>query len=411
VRYDSLGQLWTVNYRQPDGADATMHSRVLISAVGIFNPAQRPAIHGLETFDGPCFHTTAWPADLDLAGKRVAIVGNGATAMQIVPAIVGVADQITVYQRSPHWVVPFEKFNMEIPTPVRQLLRDVPIYESWYRARLAWAFNDKTHVALQKDPDWPHPDRSLNATSEGYRQSFIHYIQTELGGRTDLLDALVPTYPPFGKRLLLDNGWYRSLTRADVELVTERIERVFGQTVSTTGGSRTHDILVLATGFDVVNFLTSYEVTGRDGRELRAEWGENAQAYLGTTVPGYPNLFILYGPNLQPGHGGSIVFTIERQLNYILGLLRHMSSRDYGAIECKQETSDRYNATVDAAHERMVWTHPGMATYYRNSAGRVVVNTPFRNVDFFHATQRVDPEDYDFEARRTPGRQPDTLNR
>ncbi len=146
------------------------------------------------------------------------MIGNGASAMQVVPAIAPEAAHVTVFQRSPHWAAPFEQFHVPIPEPVRQLLREMPIYRAWYRLRLGWAFNDKQHPALQKDPTWPHPDRSLNPINEAHRRALTAYIEAELGDRTDLLDAVVPSYPPFGKRMLLDNGWYRTLRRPNVTL-------------------------------------------------------------------------------------------------------------------------------------------------------------------------------------------------
>jgi 4-hydroxyacetophenone monooxygenase len=394
--YDETALAWELTLRS-GGETRRLRARILISATGIFNPPKRPVIEGLDAFGGPCFHTAEWPDSVNLAGRRVGVIGNGATAMQIVPAVAESVASLTVFQRSPHWIVPFGKFQQTIPEPVRRLLRVVPLYESWYRARLGWTFNDRTHSALQKDPDWPHPERSLNAINEGYRNSFIRYITEELGARTDLLEKVVPAYPPFGKRLLLDNGWYRALARPNVELVTDPVRRVERGAVLTTERRFDLDVLVLATGFDVVHFLSTYEIVGRGGRILSEVWGDDARAYLGSTTAGFPNLFTLYGPNLQPGHGGSIMFTIERQMNLVLSVLALMSEKRYGSFECRTDVLERYNAAVDEAHSRMVWTHPGMDTYYRNSRGRVVVNTPFRTIDFFYATARADPDDYQFE--------------
>jgi 4-hydroxyacetophenone monooxygenase len=394
--YDEVGQVWELTLRSGDET-RRIRSRILISAAGIFNPPKRPAIDGLEEFGGPCFHTAEWPESVGLAGRRVGVIGNGATAMQIVPAVAESVASITVFQRSPHWIVPFGKFQQEIPEPVRRLLRGVPVYENWYRARLGWTFNDRTHPALQKDPAWPHPERSLNAINEGYRNAFVRYITEELGDRVDLLDKVVPSYPPFGKRLLLDNGWYRTLRRPNVELVTDPIKRVERDGVRTDSRSYELDLLVLATGFDVVHFVSTYEIVGRGGRTLSQVWGDDARAYLGTTTAGFPNFFTLYGPNLQPGHGGSIMFTIERQMNLVLSILALMAEEGYGSVECRADVLDEYNTLVDAAHAKMVWTHPGMDTYYRNTRGRVVVNTPFRNIDFFYATERADPNEYTFE--------------
>ena len=149
----------------------------MFSAIGIFNPMKLPDIPGLDQFEGPAFHTAQWPADLDLTGKRVAIIGNGASAMQVGPEIQHTVASLTIFQRSPQWAAPFEQFRKPVPEAVRFLLREVPLYRAWYRVRLGWTFNDRVHPALQKDPTWAHPERSLNATNDAHREFFTKYIR------------------------------------------------------------------------------------------------------------------------------------------------------------------------------------------------------------------------------------------
>jgi 4-hydroxyacetophenone monooxygenase len=189
-----------------------------------------------------------------------------------------------------------------------------------------------------------------------------------------------------------------------VRLVTDRVKQVRADRLVTSEGSEYPvDVLVLATGFDVVHFLTSFEAWGRDGRSLREVWDDdNARAYLGLAVPGFPNFFSLYGPNTQVGHGGSLIFVVEMQMRYVIGLLQSMLTEQFGAIEVRQDVHDEYNAGIDRAHANMVWTHPGMSTYYRNARGRVVVNYPYRNVDLFQMTERADLGDYVAEPRDQP---------
>ena len=394
--YDQAEQRWAVEVRNADGSDETLHAPMVFSAIGIFNPLKVPDIPGLDTFDGPCFHTGNWPADVDLTGKRVAIIGNGASAMQVGPEIQDLVQSLTIFQRSPQWAAPFEHFRKPVPDSLRFLLREVPLYRAWYRVRLGWTFNDRVHPSLQKDPSWPHPERSLNAINDAHREYFTRYIRNEVGERTDLLEHIVPTYPPFGKRMLMDNGWYRMLTNERVELVTDSVASIGPDRVMTDDGREFEaDVLVLATGFDVLRFISTYEITGRSGRTLRDTWeDDNAKAYLGLAMPDFPNLFVLYGPNTQPGHGGSLIFVIEMQLRYIMDLMRQMFEHDIAVVECRQDVHDDYNAEVDHAHENMVWTHPGMQTYYRNARGRVVVNMPYRNVDMFERTRHADLAEY-----------------
>ena len=194
-------------------------------------------------------HTADWPEDLDLTGKRVAVIGSGASAMQVAPEIQDRVSTMTIFQRSPHWAAPFEQFRREVPSPVRMLLRTVPLYRGWYRARLAWMFNDRVYPTLQKDPEWEHPERAMNAHNDAQRRIFVEYIRSELGDRDDLFEKAIPTYPLFGKRMLLDNGWYRMLRNPKVSLVTAPIAQIEESSVVTADGTKYEaDVLVLADG-------------------------------------------------------------------------------------------------------------------------------------------------------------------
>jgi 4-hydroxyacetophenone monooxygenase len=401
--YNNATQRWGVVVRNAEGSHQTLEANVVISAVGIFNPIKMPTIKGLDRFQGPCFHTAEWPADLDLKGKRVAMIGNGASAMQVGPEIQNTVASLTIFQRSPHWVAPNEQFRTPIPEPLRFLLREVPFYRVWYRLRLGWTFGDRFHAALQKDPNWPHPERSMNKINDSHRAFFTQYIASELGDRKELVDKVVPSYPPFGKRMLMDNGWYRMLRNGRVKLVSDPIVEIGADRIITQDGAEYEaDVLVMATGFDVLRFLTAFEVRGRSGHSLREVWNDDdARAYLGLAMPDFPNFFCLYGPNLQPGHGGSLIFVVEMQMRYIMDLLKQMLNQGIGAVECRQDVHDAYNERVDEAHANMVWTHPGMETYYRNARGRVVVNGPYRNATFYDMTRTADLDDFIVEPRHS----------
>lgn len=394
--YDEAAQEWELELRRADGGVDTIRANLVISAVGAFNKPKWPSIKGLDRFAGPVAHTARWPDDLDLTGKRVAVVGNGASAMQLVPAVADMVRSMTIFQHSPQWAAPFEQFQKKIPKPVRWLFLNVPLYEAWYRLRLAWTFNDRIHDALQKDANWAHPERSINEINDAHRRYFTRHIVSELGDRQDLVDKVLPKYPPFGKRMLLDNGWFRTLTRENVELVTDHISEVRHDRVLTESGSEHEiDVLVIATGFDVVRFLAPMKVIGRGGTSLDDVWQcDDARAYLGSAIPRFPNFFCLYGPNTQFGHGGSLIFMLELQMHYVMDLIKQMLANGLHSVECRQDVHDEYNERVDAAHNRMVWTHPGMDVYYRNSRGRVVVNNPFKIVDFWHFVQKADIADY-----------------
>jgi 4-hydroxyacetophenone monooxygenase len=396
AEYNEDRQEWDVTISQANGSVKTVRANVVISAVGAFSSPKMPNIPGLEKFRGPVFHTARWPEQADLRDKNVAVIGNGASAMQTVPAIADEVRSLALFQRSPQWAVPFDKFHKAVPQPVRQLIQALPIYRQWYRLRLGWTFNDRLFDSLQKDPNWLDSDRSLNAQNDAYRRLFSKYMEGELGGRADLMAKTLPGYPPYGKRILLDNGWFRTLTRENVSLSVDRILEIKSDRVVTADGDEyPADVIVLATGFEVVRFLSSFDVIGRGGHNIRDVWdGDDCQAFLGTVIPGFPNFFMLYGPNTQPGHGGSYIFIAEAQVNYVMSVLGQMAERGLASVECSQAICDEYNARIMERHERMIWTHPGMSTYYRNSRGRVVVTIPYRNVDFWHMTRKAELTDY-----------------
>ncbi|MFQ3302675.1 MAG: 4-hydroxyacetophenone monooxygenase [Planktomarina sp.] len=394
--YDEDAQEWILQVKRGSNESEQIRANLVISAVGAFNKPKWPSIKGLDTFKGPMPHTARWQDEVQLENKKVAIIGNGASAMQLVPAIVDKVERLTVFQRSPQWAAPFEQFKKEIPEAVRWLFLNVPLYAKWYRIRLAWIFNDRIYDSLQKDRQWEHPERSINATNDAHRSYFKRHIEAEIGDRRDLLEKVLPTYPPFGKRMLLDNGWFKAMTRDNVDLVTDSITEIREDRILTNDGFEYEvDVLIIATGFDVLQFLAPMHVVGRAGKLLEDEWaGDNARAYLGTAVPGFPNFFCLYGPNTQFGHGGSLIFMLELQMRYLMGIFEQMFSRAISSIECRQDVHDDYNERVDNAHNNMVWTHPGMDVYYRNSRGRVVVNNPFKIVDYWHLVQNADLDDY-----------------
>jgi 4-hydroxyacetophenone monooxygenase len=401
ARYDETTCMWDVTVRTADGHTETVRANIVISAVGAFNKPKLPNLPGRDTFTGPQFHTARWPEGLDVTGKRVAVVGTGASAMQIVPAIAGTAERVLIFQRTPQWAAPFEKFRVKVPDPITFLMRNMPLYAAWYRIRIGWAFNDRIYEALQVDPTWKHPERSLNAINDGQRRVLARYAESELGDRSDLREHAIPTYPPFGKRMLLDNGWFKTLTRDDVELHAESVATVLPDGIVTESGEvHQADVIVWATGFDVVSFIVPIQMYGRGGTSLQEVWdGDDARAFLGTAIAGFPNLFVLYGPNTQFGHGGSLITVVERQVSYMLDLINQMRTKGLASVEVKQEVHDEYNRRVDEAHRKMVWMHQGMDTYYRNSKGRVTVNNPFRMVDVWRWTASASLDDYSTSPR------------
>jgi 4-hydroxyacetophenone monooxygenase len=401
AEYDEAAAHWMVTLRAADGALEVLPFNAIVTAVGILNQPKLPSVPGLDGFQGPSFHSSAWPGDLDLCGKRVAVIGSGASAMQIVPAIAGQVEELVIFQRTPQWVAPFEKFQQPIDEGSRYLLRTFAIYRAWYFLKLYWQFGDKVLDSLRKDPDWPHPERAVNARNDGHREFFTQYIRAELGDRTDLFEKVVPAYPPYGKRMLLDNGWYQSLRKPNVTLVTEAVTSVTATGVVTASGSPHEvDVLVWATGFEASRFVSSLEVVGRDGETLQQVWdGDDARAYLGVSVPGFPNFFMVGGPNSFPG-SGSFMYFMEVQMRYIARLLADMVKTKALAIDVRKDVYDEYNELLDRTSLLTVWTHPGTNTYFRNSRGRLVFVSPFRNVEYWTRAGQSSIEDYEVRTAR-----------
>jgi 4-hydroxyacetophenone monooxygenase len=405
ARFDEASHEWLTDVIDSSGKRETLRADILISGVGAFNKPRLPKILGLDQFTGPSVHTACYPEEgIDLTGKDVVLIGNGASAMQVAPAIADKVASLKIVQRTPQWAAPFPKFGKEIPEALRRLLSEIPFYRHWYRLRLSWAFNDKLYEALQQDPDWDGKGRSINSINQTHRQGLEAYIKAELGDAQDLLAEVTPNYPPFGKRMLLDNGWFRTLARNKVTLITGSVTEANADGVITDDGqAHRADVLIWATGFDVVNLLAPMKIVGIGGRELHNDWeGDDARAYLGTVVPGYPNFFCLYGPNTQFGHGGSLITVLERQMHYVMSLIRQMLASGEPQIDVKHTVHDAYNTKVDATHAKMVWTYPGVETYYKNSKGRVVVNNPFRVLEFWQMTETADLNEYELDSDPVP---------
>jgi len=396
ARFDEHSQTWTLLLHNAEDALEELQANVVVSGVGIFNPPITPTIPGLETFKGPAFHTAEWPAeDVVLKDRKVGIVGNGASAMQAAPAIAPEAESLVIFQRSPHWIAPFSKFKKEIPESTALLLREVPYFRAWFRERQGWIFGDRNYRSLHKDPNWEMPERSINRQNESHRRFYEAYIEEKLGGRDDLIRKCLPSFPPYAKRMLLDNGWYDTLRRDNVALEDDGIAEVVPDGVVTTGGKKYElDVLIFATGFGVTEFISTFAVIGRNGKTLRQVWGnDDATAYLGMTVPGFPNFFMMYGPNVNGG-GGSILGFLEGQVRYIVELIRKMTDAKVVAVDCKRGVYEDYIARVDATHAKLIYTHEGVNTYYRNSRGRVVAQNPFSNAEYWRLTRDPNLSDY-----------------
>lgn len=395
AQWDSRKNEWEVTL-ESRGETKSHRVRFLVSAIGQLSDPSIPEIRGHENFSGPVFHSSHWPEALSVDGKRLAVIGTGATAMQLVPAISDRVDKVAVYQRTPQWSRPIEGYLDEIRDEEKWLLEHLPFYAEWFRFNMFWRYGDGLLRTLVRDPDWAHPERSINRSNDRHRRELVDFIESEIGDLPDLMNKCIPKYPPFGKRILLDNNWYKTLRKDTVALVDKPIDHIGSDYIATTDGMRhATDIIVYCTGFKTTEMASRLGIIGRDGISLSEAWGdENPTAYLGVTVEGFPNFFTMIGPNSGPAHGGSVVFQAECQTRYITSLIVKMLQQEIDAVEVKPAVIRDYVERVDAEHEKLIWTHPGVDSYYKNRHGRVISVMPWRFVDYWRMTHDADLADY-----------------
>jgi cation diffusion facilitator CzcD-associated flavoprotein CzcO len=357
---------------------------VLITACGQLSVPQTPPIASLESFEGPAFHTAEWRHDVDLAGKRVAVIGSGCSAIQVVPAIQPVVGQVDVYQRSAGWTFP--KNDFAYPAWAHALFKRFPTLRRLDRASV-FAFNELGAAAMTRRRRLLPLLRAI-----GRRQ-----IETAIQD-PELRRKVTPTDEIGCKRVMLTDEWYPALTKPNVELVTERIAEVTPRGIrDATGVEREADVLVLATGFATHGFVAPMEISGSDGRTLAGEWGAVPRAYLGLSVPGFPNMFLLYGPNTNGGTG-SVIFTIESGIGHVLAALRELERAEANRIEVRREPAERFDRELRAALAGTVW-HTGCTNWYVDENGNDPNNWPWLWSAYRRRTARLDPGAYALGAR------------
>ncbi len=397
--WDDASATWTVRTRSADGTESTLTARAVISAVGQLDRPNVPSIPGREGFAGASFHTANWDHTVDLRGKRVAMIGAGASGFQIAPAIAEDVERLTVFQRTAQWMFPNPNYHEPVGAGVRWALRHLPFYGRWYRFLLFWPGCDKGLEAARVDPDYPDQQRAVSEINEITRVMFTDWITSQLGDDADLAAKVVPDYPATGKRTLQDNGsWLRTLTRDDVELIRTPIARIDTDAVITEDGARHPvDVIVFATGFQATQVLWPMTITGRDGADLREGWGERPSAHLGITVPGYPNFFCMYGPGTNLASGGSLIFHSECQMRYISQCLDRLIAGGHRSMEPRQDVTDDWVRRSQAEMRKMVWSQPSIEhSFYKNAYGEVYTLSPWRLVDYWSWTRVPDFEDFVF---------------
>ncbi|AIY44524.1 flavin-containing monooxygenase [Mycolicibacterium fortuitum] len=374
------GEMWNVTVRSAAGTE-TLKANAVITAVGQLNRPHIPDFPGAETFAGPAFHSAAWDHDVDVTGKRVALIGAGASGFQIAPAIADKVAHLTVFQRTAQWMFPNPMYHEPVADGVRWAMEHLPYYGRWYRFLLLWPGADKGLDAARVDPDYNDHGNAVSEINAVARIMFTDWITTQVGEDAELLAKVLPDYPATGKRTLQDNGsWLGALKRDNVDLIRTPIERITPTGIVTADGETYDaDIIVYATGFRATDVLFPMTITGRDGIDLHEVWGQRPYAYRGITVPGFPNFFMTYGPGTHLAHGGSLILNSELQMRYINQCLEHLITEGLRTMEPLPEPTKDWHRRSQEAIRQTVWAQPSIKhSYFKNADGEIHTVSPWR---------------------------------
>ena len=397
AEFDDARSIWRVKVQGPNGAE-TLEANAVISAVGQLNRPKMPNIAGMNVFEGPSFHSARWDHSVDFKGKRVAVIGNGASASQFIPVVAEQASELTIFQRTPNWYIPVPTYHDRVAEGLQYLLGHVPHYAQWYRFWLFFTSTDGILPMAKVDKDWPSWDLSVGADNQQLRDMMVESMRMALADRPDLLDKVIPMYPPASKRIVLDNGiWPETLKRDNVHLVTQGIAEVTPRGVKADDGAEhAADVIIYGTGFQASKFLSPMKVVGRAGVDLHAQWDGNARAYMGVTVPNFPNFFMLYGPNTNIVVNGSTIWFVECEVTYMMACVKLILEGNHRALDCKQEAHDAYNVRIDEGNLGMAWGVSKVPSWYKSDSGRVAQNWPFSMLEFWKQTKEPIAADYVF---------------
>lgn len=385
-----LGATWQADERrwQVQTSRGGLRARFLVAAPGLLSEPCLPAIDGIDDFAGEIFHTAAWDHGHDFAGERVGLIGTGATAIQVGPRLQPKVASLSVFQRTPPWILPHP--DREIAPWLQRLYARAPLTQQAARAGV-YALRETLAAGMAYEP------RLLKLQEVAARVHLRRQVPD-----AQLRAKLSPSYALGCKRVLLSDDWYPMLTQPNAELVTDRIVAVGrGGVVTADGRERRLDALVLATGFTPTDPPIARGLRGVDGRTLSEAWDGSPQAYLGTTVAGFPNLFLLYGPNVNLGHS-SIVYMLESQIAYVLDGLRVADARGAAALDVRPEAQATYNAELQRRLSRSVWNAGGCSSWYLDAHGRNATMWAGFTFEFRRRTRRFDAEHYHLDRGGPP---------
>ena len=395
MKFDDLTKMWEVTSIHNENSNKEVIN-IVLSCVGQLNQPKIPDIKGIDEFQGNMFHSSKWPDDDDvIVGKKVAVVGSGASAFQIVPSIAKYCEQLTIFQRSPPWMFPNPKYHEQVDEEKKWLLENLPYYSRWYRFLLFYPGSDQLLDSLFVDPSWKERSDSINQQNDEMRELFTSAMLAQISDKS-LIDKVIPNYPPFGKRMLQDNGaWLEALHLPNVTLLAEEVTRMSSRGIVSSENDYEFDTVVFATGFKAQDFFYPIEIDGGVG-SFNNIYKDSPQSYLGITFSSIPNFFAMYGPGTNLAHAGSIIFNSECQINYICSAIEFMLNNNHKSIRVKPKIEKEYQDRFDDRHKEMVWQHEGVSSWYQNSKGKVVTTSPWRLVEYWNWTNNFNADEYDF---------------
>jgi len=398
--FDAESGRWTID-AVIDGRPHTLTANAVVSASGLFATPKHLEVPGIEDFGGEIVHTAECTGQEQLEGRNVAIIGNGSTGVQMLSQVRSRARSVGVFQRTPQWISPRERYGEAIAPETRWLLDTMPYYWNWYCYSIA-TLRLGGQVLQEPDPEWQAAGGLVNRANDSYREGLTAYVKAKLGDRPDLWKKLIPTHAPMARRLIVDNNWYASLLEDNVELVTDTIERFTPTGIRTADGKeRSYDLVFTATGFATQKYLWPTAYRGLNGETLEDRWrdpeGGGPRAYLSLTVPDFPNLFIMYGPNSQ-NRSGSLIVWMETWARYAAQGLVALIEGGHRYLTVRRDVFEDYNQRLDEAMLSLIWYDPGSSdrNYYVNEFGRQQVNVPWRLEEYHRLLERFDPDDYHF---------------
>lgn len=398
LRWDEQARVWKATTRDAAGHEQTRSFAVVVSALGQLDRPHIPDFEGADLYRGVTMHSQEWSNDVEYAGKRVAVIGTGASAYQIVPALTDDVAGLVLFQRTAPWMLPAPNYHDGVTDAFTWLRRKVPHYAQWYRLWVTLqGIPGRLHTVTAEE-GWAGAPLSVSRKNQEVRDVLIERLAEQFEKHPDQLHHAIPDYPPGAKRMLRDNGvWAAALCSEHTTVVTAGIDRFSERgIVDKDGVEHEVDIVVFATGFKPSDYLDEVEVIGRGGLEIHDFWKGDARAYNGVTVPGFPNFFLIYGPNVGGVVAGSLHFMIERAVEFSLKSVYEILRRGVSAIDVRPEALDRFVAWIDDGNRRMAWGQPYVRTWYQNAHGRVSQVWPYTNVEYWEITEAVSEGDHEF---------------